>query len=203
MTLTFKHRLWFIRHGETDFNREGRLQGQQDTPLNPKGREQASAVGRALRKLAGPEMAALDAAGVFIASPFQRTRNTMELARAAMGFDPAAYALDDRLKELTFGDWEGFTWPEIEARDPAGAAARAAAKWDFTPPHGESYAGLARRVAPWVETLRGDVFVTSHGGVARALIHLIAGVAPEKAAEVFIQQGRAILFEGGRFEWVG
>ena len=203
MTLILKHRLWFIRHGETDFNREGRLQGQQDTPLNPKGREQASAVGRALRKLAGAELAALDEAGAFVASPFVRTRRTMELARQAMGFEPTAYALDDRLKELTFGEWEGFTWPEIEARDPAGAAARAADKWDFVPPGGESYAGLARRVAPWVETIDRDLFVTSHGGVARALMYLIAGVAPEKAAEVHIQQGRAILFASGRFEWVG
>jgi broad specificity phosphatase PhoE len=203
VTLTFKHRLWFIRHGETDFNREGRLQGQQDTPLNAKGREQASAVGRALRKLAGAEMAALNAAGAFVSSPFERTRRTMELALTAMGFEPGTYALDDRLKELTFGAWEGFTWSEIEARDPQGAVARAADKWEFVPPGGESYAGLARRVAPWVEAIAGDVFVASHGGVARALMYLIAGAAPQTAAEVPIQQGRAILFAGGRFEWVG
>ena len=48
-------------------------------------------------------------------------RQTLELARAAMGFEPERYELDDGLKELTFGDWEGLTWPEIEARDPAGA----------------------------------------------------------------------------------
>lgn len=203
MTLTLNHRLWFIRHGETDFNREGRLQGQQDTPLNAKGREQASAVGRSLARLAGAEMAALNAKGAFLASPFGRTRRTMELARTAMGFDPSAYALDDRLKELTFGDWEGFTWSEIADRDAAGAAARAAAKWDFTPPNGESYAALARRVTPWVESLEHDLFVTSHGGVARALMYLIGGLAPEKAADAAIQQGRAILFAGGRFEWVG
>jgi broad specificity phosphatase PhoE len=199
VTLTFKHRLWFIRHGETDFNREGRLQGQQDTPLNAKGREQASAVGRALRKLAGAEMAALNAAGAFVSSPFERTRRTMELARTARGFEPGTYALDDRL----IGAWEGFTWSEIEARDPQGAVARAADKWEFVPPGGESYAGLARRVAPWVEAIAGDVFVASHGGVARALMYLIAGAAPQTAAEVPIQQGRAILFAGGRFEWVG
>ena len=167
--MILNHRLWFIRHGETDFNREGRLQGQQDTPLNPKGREQAGAVGRALRKLAGPEMAALDAAGGFVASPLERTRSTMELARAAMGFAPTAYRLDERLKELTFGDWEGFTWSEIEARDPAAVAARMADKWDFTPPNGESYAGLARRMAPWVETVDSDLCVVAHGGVARGV----------------------------------
>ena len=197
------HQLWFIRHGETEYNREGRLQGQQDIGLNPKGREQASAVGRALCKLAGPEIDRLDKSRAFFASPLLRTRQTMELARAAMGLDPQAYALDDVLKELTFGDWEGLTWPEVEARDPEGAAARAADKWDFVPPNGESYAGLARRLTPWVETIDRDLFVASHGGVARALMYLLAGATPEIAADVGIHQGRAILFSDGGFRWIG
>ena len=197
------HTIWFIRHGETDWNREGRLQGQKDIALNPKGREQASAVGRSLRKLAGPEMAALDSAHAFVASPLQRTRETMQLARAAMGLDPADYALSDDLKELTFGDWEGLTWPEVEARDAKGAAARAAAKWTFTPPNGESYATLARRVTPWIEALTRDVFVASHGGVARAFMHLLGGLDPALAADANIHQGRALVFAQGGFRWLG
>jgi probable phosphoglycerate mutase len=197
------HTIWFIRHGETDWNREGRLQGQQDIALNPKGREQASAVGRTLRKLAGPEIAALEAAQAFVASPLQRTRDTMQLARAAMGLDPVNYALDDLLKELTFGDWEGLTWPEVEARDAQGAAARAAAKWTFTPPNGESYATLALRVTPWIEALTRDVFVASHGGVARAFMHLLGGLDPALAADANIHQGRALVFADGKFRWLG
>jgi probable phosphoglycerate mutase len=201
MTLALAHRLWFIRHGETDWNREGRLQGQRDIPLNPKGREQASAVGRALRKIAGSQIDRLESA--FVASPLIRTRQTMELARAAMGLAAADYALCDDLKELTFGDWEGLTWPEVEARDPQGAAARAADKWDFTPPNGESYATLARRLAPWVKSIERDLFVASHGGVARALMFLLGGVAPAVAAEANIHQGRALLFADGGFKWLG
>ena len=201
MTIPFPHRLWFIRHGETDYNREGRLQGQRDIPLNPKGREQASAVGRNLRKIAGPEIDRLE--GAFVASPLLRTRQTMELARAAMGLPPNDYALRDDLKELTFGDWEGLTWPEVEARDPRGAAARAADKWDFTPPNGESYAALARRLTPWVKSIDRDLIVASHGGVARALMFLLGGVAPSVAAEANIHQGRALLFADGGFKWVG
>jgi probable phosphoglycerate mutase len=197
------HQIWFIRHGETDYNREGRLQGQQDIGLNPKGREQASAVGRALRKLAGPELDALERSQAFFASPLSRTRETMELARAAMGLDPKAYALSDDLKELTFGDWEGLTWPEVEARDPEGAAERAADKWEFAPPNGESYAALANRLSPWVAAIDRDLLVASHGGVARALMHLIAGVAPAVASEASIHQGRALLFANGAFRWLG
>jgi broad specificity phosphatase PhoE len=203
VTIAFPHRLWFIRHGETDYNREGRLQGQRDVPLNPKGREQASAVGRTLRKVAGPEIDRLEAAHAFVASPLLRTRQTMERARAAMGLPVGNYKLCDDLKELTFGDWEGLTWPEVEVRDPRGAAARNADKWDFTPPNGESYAGLAQRLIPWVKSIERDLFVASHGGVARALMFLLAGVAPSAAAEANIHQGRAILFADGGFTWLG
>ena len=201
--IRISHRLLFIRHGETDYNREGRLQGQRDIPLNPKGREQASAVGRSLRKLAGAEINRLEAAHAFVSSPLIRTRETMERARVAMGLPQQDYGLDDALKELTFGDWEGLTWPEVQARDPAGAAARAAAKWDFTPPNGESYATLALRLTPWLASVERDLFVASHGGVARALLYLLADVPPAVAAEASIHQGRAILFAQGGFRWLG
>ncbi|MDE3174611.1 MAG: histidine phosphatase family protein [Pseudomonadota bacterium] len=201
--MRFPHRLLFIRHGETDYNRDGRLQGQRDVPLNPKGREQASAVGRTLRKLAGAEIDRLEAARAFVSSPLIRTRETIERARAAMGLPPSAYGLDDALKELTFGDWEGLTWPEVQARDPAGAAARAASKWDFTPPNGESYATLALRLTPWLRSVERDLFVASHGGVARALMVLLADVPPAVAAEASIHQGRALMFAQGAFRWIG
>ena len=119
----------------------------------------------------------------------------MELARGAMGLPPARYRLDPALKELTFGDWEGLTWPEVKARDAKGVAARHADKWDFVPPKGESYAMLARRVAAWLGTLTADAFVVSHGGVARALMVLIGGAPAAVAADAPIVQGRALVFE--------
>ena len=106
------------------------------------------------------------------------------------------------MKELSFGAWEGLTWPEIEARDPKGVWARRKDKWSFAPPGGESYAMLAARVRPWLDALTGDAFVVSHGGVARALMTLIAGVAPAKAADAPIAQGRALRFENGGCHWI-
>ena len=199
----FPYSIVFIRHGETSYNAEGRLQGQRDIALNGKGREQASAVGRSLKKLMPAEISRLDAAEAFVASPLNRTCETMELARAAMGLAPGRYRCDPTLVELSFGDWEGLTWPEIEARDPAGLRAREADKWNFVPPGGESYAILCDRLRPWLAARDGDVFVASHGGVARALMALVAGISPGIATEVSIWQGRAIVFENGGYRWVG
>jgi probable phosphoglycerate mutase len=119
-----------------------------------------------------------------------------------MGLPPSRYRLDPVLKELSFGAWEGLTWPEIAARDPKGVRARAKAKWSFVPPGGESYAMLAQRVRAWLDGLNRDAFVVSHGGVARALMTLIAGVKPAKATDAPIAQGRALCFENGACHWI-
>ncbi len=103
--------VYFVRHGETAWNAEGRLQGQADTDINALGREQATATAHRLAELIGdPED--FD----FVASPMRRTRETMERVRAAMGLDPLAYRTDARLVEVHFGDWQGFTFAELETQ---------------------------------------------------------------------------------------
>jgi len=199
----FPHRLIFVRHGETAYNAESRLQGQLDTPLNARGREQARAIGGTLRSLLGPEIDRLDEAQAFFASPLERARETMDIARDAMGLKPGRYHLDPVLKELSFGVWEGLTWSEIEVRDAKGLRARRKDRWAFAPEGGESYAMLAVRLRPWLDSLSEHAFVISHGGVARVLMALIAGVPPAKAVEAPIIQGRAILFENGSCRWIG
>jgi broad specificity phosphatase PhoE len=198
----FAYRLIFVRHGETAYNAENRLQGQLDIPLNARGREQARAVGRTLVARIGSEIERLERAEAFIASPLERARETMEIARDAIGLPPSRYRLDPVLKEISFGGWEGLTWPEIEARDPTRVWIRRKDKWSFVPPGGESYAMLAARMRPWLDGLTGDAFVVSHGGVARALMTMIAGVTPAKAADAPITQGRALGFENRRCRWI-
>ena len=99
----FAHRLIFLRHGETAYNAENRLQGQLDIPLNARGREQARALGRTLGARVGSEIDRLEAADAFIASPLKRARETMEIARDAMGLPPRRYRLAPVLKEISFG----------------------------------------------------------------------------------------------------
>jgi broad specificity phosphatase PhoE len=188
--------IYFIRHGETDWNREGRLQGQRDVRLNAIGRVQAREAGGRLHRLV-MRSDELD----YVASPLERTRQTMEGLRAAIDLDPVAYRHDERLKELSFGAWEGLTWKEIRARHPKAAAARERDRWGYVPDGGESYAMLAERVAPAIAELRRDTAVVSHGGVARVLLALLCGVSRAEAPRLDIWQGRVLVIEGGRFRW--
>lgn len=184
--------LIYVRHGETDWNAEGRLQGQRDIPLNDKGRAQARRNGAALAAAFG------DAADFdFVASPLGRARETMEIVRASLGLDPALYRLDDRLKEISYGAWEGFTGEELSLRDPEGIAAREAAKWEFMPPGGESYRLVSDRVALWLATLDRPTLVVAHGGVGRVLRARVLGVDPFQSLAGIFPQDNAFHWRDG------
>ncbi|RIK87576.1 MAG: histidine phosphatase family protein [Hyphomicrobiales bacterium] len=191
--------IYLVRHGQTDWNAEYRLQGQADTDLNETGRAQA---GRNGRRLAG---LVADPAGFdFVSSPMRRTRETMERLRAAMGLDPAGYGTDARLVEMHFGDWQGYTFAELEAVDPGCYARREADKWGFVPPGegGESYVQLASRVRSWMDEVTGDTVCVTHGGVMRALFHLAGVLEPGAAAVLPIPQDRVLRLHRGTLEWL-
>jgi probable phosphoglycerate mutase len=187
--------LYFARHGETDWNRERRLQGQHDIPLNALGRVQASRCGGVLRDLL--ERGGGSAADYnYVSSPLGRARETMELMRASIGLDPAAYRTDARLMEMSFGRWEGFTFAELQAREAAALAERERDKWGFVLPGGESYAQLQARVRDWYEGIECDTVVSAHGGVCRALIAHFNLAQPETASVGDIGQGCVYVFDG-------
>jgi probable phosphoglycerate mutase len=191
--------LYFIRHGETDWNAERRLQGQRDIPLNVLGRKQAVCCGEIMRALLERDgRAATDFD--FVSSPLGRARETMELVRAGLGVDQTSYRIDARLAELSFGRWEGFTFAELRAREPDTLAlvTREHDKWGFVPPGGESYADLLVRVRAWHATVTRDTIAVAHGGVARTLI-VDFGIEPPAAAPVHdIEQGVVYQFTPGR-----
>lgn len=189
-------RLFFVRHGETSWNREGRLQGQHDIPLNDLGRAQAEEAGRRLKTLVDPTILP------WVASPLSRTVETAQLARRAVGLDEDGFLREDRLKELSFGRWEGLTWKDVRQSDPQRAALREKDKWNTEPPEGESYKRLSARLAPWLQSVKGDWIVVAHGGVARVLLHDLSKVDPHEAAEIDIWQGRVLVLQQGQFKWV-
>lgn len=188
--------IYFVRHGETDWNAQARLQGQRDIPLNARGRVQAQEVGRKLSRLV-PEFAGLH----YVSSPLGRTCETMDILRGTIGLPANGYGTEPRVTELTFGLWEGLTWREVRRAAPGLAAERERDKWNFVPPEGESYAMLAERVAPAIHDLPPTSVVVSHGGVARALLHLLAGLPQEEAPLVDIWQGKVLVLEDGGHRW--
>ena len=189
--------LYYVRHGLTDWNAAGRLQGRRDVPLNAEGRREAVRCADILADLFAREGRGPQAYD-YVSSPLIRARETMDVVRATLGLDPSGYRLDARLAEISFGEWEGLTYHDVLALDPDIVAKREGNKWDFLPPGGESYQQLAERVGAWYATIEHNTVVTAHGGTARALAALTGVVPREDAAHVSIEQGVVYVFAENR-----
>jgi probable phosphoglycerate mutase len=188
--------LYYVRHGLTDWNLAGRLQGHRDIPLDPAGRAQAVRCGHILADLfarSGRAAAQFE----YVSSPLVRARDTMEIMRRTLGLAPDGYQIEPRLTEISFGEWEGLTYPEVMLRDPDVVAKREADKWEFLPPAGESYRQVALRVGAWYQSLTRDTVVCAHGGTGRALLALIGIAPPDAAAHHDIDQGVVYVLENG------
>ena len=185
--------IYYIRHGETEWNALGRLQGVQDIPLNELGRTQSVHAGGILADLLkrdGQSTSSID----FVASPLGRARQTMDLMRGVLKLPLSGYALDERLREIGYGEWEGSTLAEAEAKDPTLFARRQASKWTVAPSGGETYLEVQARVAGWYRDLKSDTVAVAHGGTARALMVALGLKTPEGAADLKIEQGAVYVF---------
>ena len=188
--------IYYIRHGETAWNAEGRLQGAQDTSLNDLGRKQATHAGTLLADLFARDGRS-EQALAYVASPLGRARSTMELVRDALRLPPHDYTIDDRLREIAYGDWEGSTLPQMQARDPEVFARRQVDKWTVSPPGGETYASVQIRVRDWYDSVLVDTVAVAHGGTARALMVALGLETPASAADLTIEQGAVYVFRDG------
>ncbi|MEZ5810724.1 MAG: histidine phosphatase family protein [Rhizobiaceae bacterium] len=191
--------VYFVRHGQTDWNAELRFQGQQDIAINATGREQARRNGA---RLAG--LIAEPAAFRFVASPLGRTRQTMQVVRTELGLNPARYETDDRLVEINYGDWEGSTLEEIESRHPELVAARRKDKWNYVPPgkRAESYAMQAKRFEPWLEEVEQPTVCVTHGGILRCVLKLRGSMSGQEAGDIVVPQDRIMALDDARVEWL-
>ena len=185
--------IYFMRHGETAWNALGRFQGSQDIPLNDLGHRQAVHAGGIVKDLfARDERTPADLH--FVSSPLGRARSTMEAVRVQLGLPPGDYALDDRLREVGYGLWEGSTVAQQEASHPEIFASRQLDKWGVAPPDGESYASITLRVRDWYDGLTGDTVAVAHGGTARALMVALGAQSIAAAADLTIEQGAVYVF---------
>jgi broad specificity phosphatase PhoE len=185
--------IYYVRHGQTDWNAELRFQGQHDIPLNETGENQARENGLRMAALVG-DPSRLD----FVASPLGRARRTMEIIRTAMGLDPLDYRIDDRLIEASYGTLEGTTLAEFKASDPQNHRRRKRERWTYRPPQGESHAMVLERVLPWLDEIDRDTFVSAHGVIGRVLRQHLIGIEPNEAAAYAFPQDCICVWRDGK-----
>jgi probable phosphoglycerate mutase len=176
--------IYLVRHGETEFNRERRLQGHVDSALTTRGLAQARAVGDLLKGLVGPERG-----WRIVSSPLGRARRTAEIVAERLGLDPAATSIDPRLVELSWGEWDGKLRDELAAAYPETFGRT---NWAFHAPTGETYEQMCARLASWLSELPREperrIIAVSHGVTGRVLRGLYAAMPPDEVVTQDVPQ---------------
>ena len=185
--------VYFVRHGQTDWNAARRFQGHSDIPLNDTGRAQAARNGDALAKaIRNPDK--FD----YFTSPLSRACETLEIIRERLELPRKRFTVDDRLIEIDLGDWNGKTVEEIKAQGDGAWERRQAAKWDFVVPGGESYAEAAERTRDFLLSLKGPALIAGHGASGRLLRGYLRGIRRNAVAYMRAPQDIAHKLERGR-----
>ncbi len=112
------------------------------------------------------------------------------------------YRVDERLKELNYGHWEGLLQADLPALDPLGLAERAKDPLRWRPRGGESYADLLARTVDWLDGVRQDTVISGHGGVGRAMRAHLLGLAPETIPDLESPQDRVLILKSGEMSWL-
>ncbi len=170
--------LYMLRHGETAWNTERRMQGAKNSDLTAHGRRQALAVARALKA----ELAREPGPTIFYRSPLGRVRETAEIVGRELGLDPAEWREDMRLAELSYGEWEGSSWKEIEAVRPNALADWKADPVGFCPPGGETHFELRQRSSAFLAEVAASgvrTVVVGHGVSGAVVRGLNLGLSAE------------------------
>ncbi|MEJ6656829.1 MAG: histidine phosphatase family protein [Pseudomonas sp.] len=164
--------LYFVRHGQTEWNAIRRMQGQWNSDLTELGREQADVNGRLLKPLGIEYM---------VASPLTRTRQTAEIITEYLSID---FAVDERIKEWHCGDWSGEMWDEVPHKWPEEFAAWRADQFHYRGPGTENYPDMIERSTPFLGEVLSRKFskiaIVSHGMIGRAMIGTLLSMSPEE-----------------------
>jgi broad specificity phosphatase PhoE len=183
--------IYLIRHGETEWNAQGRFQGKLDSALTETGVKQAEAIGRCL---AGLDLS-LDA---FVSSPLGRTRQTAAII-AGSAHLPAAQC-DDRLAEVSLGSWDGLTHFDIDAQWPGLLDGSTPFDWFFRSPDGETYDSAFQRAECWLEERQGVTLAVSHGLISRIIRGAYCGLSRTDALSLPVPQDVIWKLSSGRIE---
>ena len=186
--------IYFIRHGETDWNREGRIQGQIDIPLNDTGHQQAIAISRGLKNFLRNTKIDL-----FVASPLTRTRQTMSYLLREFDLPENWSETEPAMLELAFGIWEGRFFKDLKTHPEYPRDLEQRFRW--RPQDGESYEQGLDRVRQWIGRIDGPTVIVAHGAIGRCLIGLVSDLAPAALVKAPTPQGHFCRLQDGHIDW--
>ncbi|MGJ8528196.1 histidine phosphatase family protein [Maritalea sp.] len=174
-------RIIFMRHGETEWNLEGRTQGILNSPLTAKGKQQAEQLGLILKH----ELGTANGYDQFV-SPLGRTLETADGIKRHFAFSPNE---DKRLMEINLGQIGGMTRYEVEMEYPEQVAGKKRYEWYFDAPGGETFDDVMDRSKSWLDSLTSPAIAVSHGQVGKLIRGIYCGLNKEQMLNLGEPQG--------------
>ena len=173
--------IYLFRHGETEWNTEGRRQGHKNSPLTSRGKLQAKNNARCLQ-----QNSSLVEPVIIYSSPLGRAKDTAQIILNELNISINSIIFDDRLMESSFGKWEGLTDHEVAEQYPDSWQKRKVDRWNTRPPSGESYADVNTRVSEWYKEVKFSptTIVICHGLTSRVLRGIYSGFSEQEVFEL-------------------
>ena len=188
--------LYFVRHGETEWNTLMRYQGGSDISLSEPGRQQAAQNAALLRHHLGEDFASSPEV-TFAASPLKRAQETAQIIARECGYDRSLETLPS-FRELSMGRWEGLNSQQVKDEYPAERKARKCDRWGFKPVGGDSLAERHAAVRDAVEGLSSHSIIVAHAGILRIVLHVLGGEPIQRAAAAEIDHTCILIWDGAK-----
>lgn len=201
MTLKHLPEIYFLRHGQTAWNAEKRFQGRKDIPLNDMGRQQADANGRFLVELLDRYEISPQSCR-WLASPMLRARETAGRVRAAFDKELPDLEFDERLVEISYGEFEGQLQADLTMEQMPPHGQRDENFWYSRPQNGESFDDVTERVRAVLHEIDRPTIMVAHGGIARVMRHMIEDARQVDVVNWPVPQDGIMRFKNGQMAFL-
>lgn len=186
--------LYLVRHGETEWNSAGRFQGSKDSPLTPRGRDQARSAGRTLATI----ISTRQPLRAYV-SPLGRARETASLIAQYVALD---VYIEPRIAEVSLGCWDGMSMYEIDAEFPDALTGSGPYDWYFRSPDGETLEAACSRVSEWLQEASAPAIVVTHGLTSRLIRGFYEQLSTQEMLQLPVPQTGFYQLTNGRSEYV-
>ncbi|HZS46005.1 MAG TPA: histidine phosphatase family protein [Blastocatellia bacterium] len=187
--------IYLVRHGETEWNRERRVQGRQDSPLTALGKIQAARVGLVLKTFDG-----LRRSPLIISSPLMRAETSARIIGDALNANETNFQVDDRLSEVSAGEWEGLLYTKIETEFPETVEHRRHPEWYFDAPMAETTESAVQRATSFLKSAEsyGNIIVVTHRIIGAIIRGTYSGLSTTEALASDFPQESIFQLHNGR-----
>ena len=201
ISVNILYTIFFVRHGQTDWNKQARFQGQTDLELNSIGIKQAKHNAKSIANYVVSRDYIFNNLSI-LTSPLKRAFDTSKYICCELSLSQKNISIDHNLLEQNYGIWEGLTRSEIEEMYGEALFKRDNNPWTFAPKNGENLQSVANRMVEVIHKISCPTIIVTHSGNLLALHAILGLINITKLLKEKIPHNRVFVVHNDRYEWI-